>query len=364
MAAVKVLNPRAELARAGQVMAINKTAATGLQEVLKSNLGPKGTLKMLVSGAGDIKITKDGNVLLHEMQIQHPTATLIARVATAQDDVTGDGTTSIVLLIGELFKQADIYMEEGLHPRIVKEGFDLAKEEAFKVLEKLKVSKVDRNMLLQVARTSLSTKLHHDMAEMLTEQIVDAVETIKQEGKQLNMHMIEVVEMQHKTEKDTTLVKGLVLDHGGRHPDMKKRMENCFILTCNVSFEYEKTEVNAGLFYKSSEEREKMLSAERAYIDARVQKVIDLKNKVCAGTDKNFVVINQKGIDPPSLDAFAKAGIMALRRAKRRNMERLPLCCGGVAVNSVDDLTPDVLGKAGLVYEHVLVRFLLFFRNN
>merc|ERR1711887_511378 len=99
------------------------STAKGIQEVLKSNLGPKGTMKMLVSGAGDIKLTKDGNVLLHEMQIQHPTASLITKVATAQDDITGDGTTSNVLIIGELLKQADIYINEGLHPRLVTEGF-------------------------------------------------------------------------------------------------------------------------------------------------------------------------------------------------------------------------------------------------
>jgi T-complex protein 1 subunit zeta len=105
MAAVKSLNPKAEVARAAQALHVNISGARGLQEVLKSNLGPKGTLKMLVSGAGDIKLTKDGNVLLHEMQIQHPTASLIAKVATAQDDITGDGTTSVVLIIGELLRQ-------------------------------------------------------------------------------------------------------------------------------------------------------------------------------------------------------------------------------------------------------------------
>merc|ERR1712137_1067921 len=130
MAAISMLNPKAEVARASQALAVNISGAKGIQDVLKTNLGPKGTMKMLVSGAGDIKITKDGNVLLHEMQIQHPTATLIARVATAQDDVTGDGTTSNVLIIGELLKQADLYVSEGLHPRIVAEGFEAAKEKA------------------------------------------------------------------------------------------------------------------------------------------------------------------------------------------------------------------------------------------
>jgi T-complex protein 1 subunit zeta len=122
----------------------------------------------LVSGAGDIKITKDGNVLLHEMQIQHPTASLIARTATAQDDVTGDGTTSSVLIIAELLKQADNYIAEGLHPRIIAEGFDLAKAKALEVLEKVKIPcKADRETLLQVARSSLFTKLTTDLADHL-----------------------------------------------------------------------------------------------------------------------------------------------------------------------------------------------------
>jgi T-complex protein 1 subunit zeta len=112
MAAVKALNPKAEVARAAEALQLNINGARGLQEVMKTNLGPKGTMKMLVSGAGDIKLTKDGNVLLHEMQIQHPTASLLARVATAQDDITGDGTTSNVLIIGELLKQADVYISE------------------------------------------------------------------------------------------------------------------------------------------------------------------------------------------------------------------------------------------------------------
>merc|ERR1712071_633864 len=122
----------------------------------------------------------------------------------------------------------------------------------------------------------------------------------------------------------------------------------------NVSLEYEKTEVNSGFFYKSAEDREKLVTAERQFITDRVAKVIALKKKVCDGTDKTFVVINQKGIDPFSLDAFAKEGIIGLRRAKRRNMERLVLACGGAAMNSVEELDETCLGQAGLVYEHVL----------
>lgn len=316
---------------------------------------------MLVSGAGEIKITKDGNVLLHEMQIQHPTASLIARTATAQDDVTGDGTTSSVLIIAELLKQADVYIGEGLHPRIIVEGFDLAKSKALELLEKVKVpvtgasgAKPDRDLLIQVARSSLQTKVTPELAEHLTSVVVDAVLAIHDEGKPIDLFMIEIMEMMHKTELETKLVRGLVLDHGSRHPDMPKYAKDAYILTANVSLEYEKTEVNSGFFYKSAEEREKLVAAERAFTDEKVKRIVELKKKVCDGTQKSFVLINQKGIDPVSLDMLAANGIMGLRRAKRRNMERLALACGGVAINSVEDLNLDVLGHADEVYEHVL----------
>merc|ERR1712012_682838 len=301
---------------------------------------------------------KDGNVLLHEMQIQHPTASLIARASTAQDDSTGDGTTSTVLLIGEFLKQADLYISEGLHPRIITEGFDKAKEKALEVLDEMKIPITDaekQSILTSIASTSLSTKVHPQLAKQMTDIIVDAVQAIQIDNKPIDLHMVEMMEMQHRSETESTLVRGLVLDHGGRHPDMPKRLENCFILTCNVSLEYEKTEVNSGFFYKSAEDREKLVAAERKFIEDRVQKIIELKKKVCTPENKKtFVVINQKGVDPLSLDALAKEGIMALRRAKRRNMERLVLACGGTAMNSVDELDETCLGSAGLVYEHVL----------
>jgi len=320
-------------------------------------------MKMLVSGAGDIKLTKDGNVLLHEMSLNHPTASLIAKAATAQDDITGDGTTSNVLLIGELLKQAQDLVDESTHPRQIAEGFELAKEEALKCLDAMKVPLPQdeaerRERLIHVAQTSLNTKVNKVVAGKLTEIVVDAVLAISKDKSQpINLHMVEIMDMKHKLDVDTSLVQGVVMDHGARHPDMPKRVENAYILTCNVSMEYEKSEVNSGFFYKSAEEREKLVAAERRFTDDKVNKVIALKKQVCdaAGDgDRGFVVINQKGIDPMSLDMLAKAGIVALRRAKRRNMERLMLACGGSAMNSVEDLTPDCLGHAGLVYEHVL----------
>ncbi|XP_044926073.1 T-complex protein 1 subunit zeta-2 isoform X5 [Mustela putorius furo] len=318
MAAIKAVNCKAEVARAQAALAVNICAARGLQDVLRTNLGPKGTMKMLVSGAGDIKLTKDGNVLLHEMQIQHPTASLIAKVATAQDDITGDGTTSNVLIIGELLKQADLYISEGLHPRIIAEGFEAAKIKALEVLEEIKINKeMKREILLDVARTSLQTKVHAELADVLIESVVDSVLAVRRPGYPIDLFMVEIMEMKHQSETDTK-------------------------------------EVSSGFFYKTAEEKEKLVKAERKFIEDRVQKIIDLKDRVCAQSNKGFVVINQKGIDPFSLDALAKHGIVALRRAKRRNMERLSLACGGMAVNCLDDLTVDCLGHAGLVHECAL----------
>eukprot|EP00644_Phytophthora_capsici_P006212 jgi/Phyca11/535142/estExt2_fgenesh1_pg.C_PHYCAscaffold_320051 len=325
------MNPNAEIVSKSQALMVNVSAAKGLQGVLKSNLGPRGTLKMLVGGAGQIKLTKDGNVLLHEMQIQHPTAALIARAATAQDDVTGDGTTSTVLFIGELLKQAERFLADGLHPRILSEGFELAKDEALRVLDGMKITPEDilkdRELLCSVARTSLRTKLDQKLADQLTEIITDAVLTIAVPDRPIDLHMIEIMHMMHQSSSDTRLVKGL----------------------------YEKSEVNSGFFYNSADQREKMVEAERKFTDDKVRQIIELKREVCTEENKkSFVIINQKGIDPLSLDMLAKEGILALRRAKRRNMERITLACGGMPINSTDDMDESMLGYAGKVYEQTL----------
>lgn len=356
---VTVVNSKADVLKASQALAVNLNAAKGLQEVMKSNLGPRGTLKMLVGGAGQIKITKDGCALLGEMQIQHPTASMIARAATAQDDVTGDGTTSSVMFIGELMKLSESYMADGLHPRLIAEGFDLARDETIKFLDNFKVPiedpLADREKLVCVARTSLRTKITPSMADPMAEAVVDAVRCITKQNEPIDLHMVEILHMKHKLITDTKLIKGLVLDHGSRHPDMPKRLEKCYILTCNVSLEYEKSEVNAGFFYSSAEQRDKLVESERRFTDEKVRKIVELKKKVCTEENgKTFVVINQKGIDPPSLEILAHEGIIALRRAKRRNMERLPLAVGGIAINSVDDLDESDLGYADLVYEQTL----------
>jgi len=360
MPAIHEVSPNADVISKHYALTTNITAAKSLASILSTNLGPKGTLKMLVGGAGQIKLTKDGYVLLSEMQIQHPTAALIARTASAQDSVTGDGTTSTVLLTGDLMRQCERYVAEGLHPRALMDGIDLAQAETMKFLDSIREkneiaegTEFTRDQLCQVARTSLRTKLQGEMAEHLTEIVVDAILCVSKPGKPIDLHMVEMMTMQHKSMLDTRLVKGLVLDHGTRHPHMKKNAEKCHILTANFNLEWEKTEINSGFFYKTAEEREAMVDAEQATTRKRVAKIVALKNEVCK-EDETLVVINQQGIDPYSLDGLQREGIMGIRRAKRRNMERLALACGGYSVNSVDDISPECLGYAGRVYEHML----------
>ncbi|KAK7196691.1 chaperonin TCP20 [Novymonas esmeraldas] len=358
MSNLAYINPGGKQARKASALDINMIAARGLQEVLKTNLGPRGTMKMLVSGAGAIKITKDGHTLLGEMQIQHPTAALIARAATAIDDITGDGSTGVVLTIGEMMRQSERYIQEGMHPRTITEGFHIARDEALKFLEESTISipsGEQREYLTNVARTALTTKVNAGLSEQLAEAVVDAVYAIAESGKDVDLHMVEVMHMRHRLSSDTRFVNGIVLDHGGRNSDMPKYLENAYILTCNVSLEYERSELTTGFYYKDPAEKARMVEAERKMTDDRVRQIIELKRKVCTKENgRTFVVINQKGIDPIALEMLAKENILALRRAKRRNMERLVLACGGEAVNATDSLTPDILGEAGLIQEYTL----------
>eukprot|EP00823_Brevimastigomonas_motovehiculus_P009245 TRINITY_DN8910_c0_g1_i1.p1 TRINITY_DN8910_c0_g1~~TRINITY_DN8910_c0_g1_i1.p1 ORF type:complete len:637 (-),score=203.94 TRINITY_DN8910_c0_g1_i1:128-2038(-) len=457
MSSVQTISPNADTIGKANTLTMNIAAAKGLQNILKTNLGPKGTMKMLVSGAGDIKLTKDGQVLLSEMQIQHPTAAIIARTATAQDDVTGDGTTSNVLFTAELLKQSERYLAENVHPRVLAEGIELGREFTLGLLEQFKIDvtvplnsdnkesidlplsssssssstassssssssstatassvsspssssvssvssssvsstssssvasvsssssassssasasslassssssssssastsfKSLHDLMVQTAATSLRTKVPEDVADVLTPIIVDSVQVLMRDTSQqhVDLHMVEIMHMKQMTSQDTKFIDGLVLDHGARHPNMPKRCENCHILVCNVSLEYEKTEVTSGFYYKTAEERAKLALAERKVVNDLCEKLVAFKKQVCK-KDENFIVINQKGIDPISLDILQKANIVALRRAKRRNMERIPKACGGYAVNSFEGLAADCLGYAKLVYEHTL----------
>ena len=219
--AANLVNPNAEIVASSQCLMVNVAAARGLQSVLKTNLGPRGTLKMLVGGAGQIKITKDGRVLLHEMQIQHPTAMMIARAATAMDDEVGDGTTSSVLFTGELLKQAERYTSEGLHPRLITEGYDAAKEMALEFLEAFKVTMPniadDREKLTSVVRTALRTKLSAELADNMSESIVDRVKSTTIPAQEIDLHMVEIQHMQHKFEVEDSCPPRLAFRYRPSH---------------------------------------------------------------------------------------------------------------------------------------------------
>jgi len=351
------MNHKINIMKEDAALYMNMHAARGLSEIMKTNLGPKGSLKMLVGGSGEIKLSKAGNTLLREMLIQNPTAVMIARAAVAQNDAMGDGNTSIVLLIGDLLKQAERYLTEGVHPHMIRAGWRASEMVVLDLLDTFQTA-VDvrsKHILNCVARTSLRTKIEKNLADQFSDLVVDAVMAInREETESLDLHLIEIIQMRHKFSSDTKLIKGLVFDHGSRHPDMPRRAEQCFILNCNISLEYEKSEINSGFFYKNVYEKEKMVEIERQFTDTKIEAIIKLKRKVCKDFEKSFMVVNQKGIDAISLDMLAKEGILALRRAKKRNAERLKLSCGGYCVNSVEELSVDCLGFAGVVYEQIL----------
>ena len=207
-------------------------------------------------------------------------------------------------MCGELLRQAERYTSEGLHPRIITDGYDIARDAAIEFLNTFKVpivqnkegegsnSTFDRELMTCIASTSLKTKLDHELAEGITEAIVDAILCVAtDDDKPVDLNMIEVMTMMKKMGTDSRFVNGIVLDHGGRHPDMPKVLEKCHIMTCNVTFEYEKTEVQSGFFYSSAEEREKLVESERKWLDERCKAVIDFKNSVCKDGEVSYIML-------------------------------------------------------------------------
>ncbi len=384
MSAIELINPRAESVRRTQALQVNTAGAIGLAQVVRSNLGPRGTIKMLVDGSGNLKMTKDGKVLLTEMQIQNPTAAMIARTAVAQDEQCGDGTTSVVLLVGELLKQPrgisrKVFIlglsvkvrrcEDGCAqlPRAVQEESRDGPRDARQSCDHLAFDQAARQACNSARRRHCRCRTRHQTRYHLHRRgprptADGSSESVSEWNIKdpIDLHMVEIMKMQHKTETDTQLVRGLVLDHGARHADMPKRVENAFVLTLNVSLEYEKTEVNSVSFIqapssaRSSSSPNAALSMPSSRRSSSSNRLFAMRLRGEQREEEELCHFQPEGIDPMSLDILAKNGILALRRAKRRNMERLQLCCGGVAQNSVDDLTPDVLGYAGLVYEHTL----------
>ena len=228
--------------------------------------------------------------------ISHVT-TITQTPKSKQDDVTGDGTTSTVLLCGELLRQTERYASEGLHPRILVDGLEIARDATLEFLTSFAVPKPnaasDMDLLTSVARTSLQTKLDFDLAAILTQAVVSAILCVKEDDtdrdEPIDLNRVEIMTMERKLGSDSRFVNGIVLDHGGRHPDMPSVLKNCFIMTCNVTFEYEKTEVASGFFYSNAEEREKLVESERKWLDERCKQVIDFKRSVCQAGEVRYL---------------------------------------------------------------------------
>ena len=328
---------------------INFKAAEALQNTLKSCFGPKGQYKMLVSGSGEVKLSKDGKTLLSEMSITHPSVTLIAKGALGQIAKCGDGTITLIILVTELIKLSYRYLSNGIHPNTIISEISLIFRSAVNELDGIKIlwdnGKED---LIKFIDTFLKTKMSSELASHFSLILFQAYSSLIK-GSNIDFNMIEIVRIPEGQLIDSFFFDGLILDHGSRHPNAPKRLSKCYVMILNVSLEYEKTEINSGFYYSNSNERKTLVDSEKKFIEERVQKIIEFKKKLEKGA--NLIVINQQGIDPRSLETLSQNGIPALRRAKRRNMERLEKICGGRALNSLEELRIEDMGYSEEFFE-------------
>ncbi len=328
----------------------NIMAARALAEVLKTSLGPRGLDKMLVDSFGDVTVTNDGATIVKEMEVQHPAAKLLVEVAKAQDAEVGDGTTSAVVLAGTLLEKAEELLEQNIHPTTIIEGYIKAMQEAIRILDEIaiKVDPSDREVLKRVVNTAIASKYigRGTVADKLVNMAIDAALTIaekKPDGTyEFKIDNVKIEKKKGGHVADTQLIYGIVLDKEVVHPGMPKRVENAKIALIDAPLEVEKPEITAKINITSPE-------LMKAFLDEEAKILKDMVEKI-AGTGAN-VVICQKGIDEVAQHFLAKKGILAVRRVKRSDMEKLERATGGKIVSSIRDLTPNDLGEAELVEE-------------
>ncbi|WP_052833653.1 thermosome subunit beta [Staphylothermus hellenicus] len=328
----------------------NIMAARALAEVLKTSLGPRGLDKMLVDSFGDITVTNDGATIVKEMEVQHPAAKLLVEVAKAQDAEVGDGTTSAVVFAGALLEKAEELLEQNIHPTTIIEGYTKAMKEAIRILEEIaiKVDPMDRGMMRKIVDTAIASKYigKGAIGEKLANMAIDAALTVAEKRPDGTYNFkIDDVKIEKKkggSTADTQLVYGIVLDKEVVHPGMPKRVENAKIALIDAPLEVEKPEITAKININSPDLIKSFLDEESKLLKEMVDKI--------AGTGAN-VVICQKGIDEVAQHFLAKKGILAVRRVKRSDMEKLEKATGGKIVSSIRDLKPEDLGYAELVEE-------------
>jgi len=325
----------------------NITAARIVAEAVKSALGPKGMDKMLVDSFGDVTITSDGHTILKEMDIQHPAAKMMVEVAKTQDDEVGDGTTTAVVIAGELLGKAEDLIEKNVHPTVIIDGYRKAADKALETLEKIAISvkPTDKESLKNVAVTSMASKLVAEKREHLAEIAASAVLSVAQEVEgqyKVDIDDIMVEKKPGESLTDTKLINGLVIDKEVVHPGMSKRAEKAKIALLDCALEVEKTEFDAKINIESPEQMEAFLQEEENMLKDMVHKI--------AKTGAN-VIICQKGIDDMAQHFLARKGMLALRRAKKSDMEKLAKATGGKVVTNLEDMTEKDLGYAELVEE-------------
>ncbi|MEM2739333.1 MAG: thermosome subunit beta [Candidatus Bathyarchaeia archaeon] len=325
----------------------NITAARIVAEMVKTSLGPAGMDKMLVDTLGDVTITNDGATILKEMDVQHPAAKMMVEIAKATDSEVGDGTTSVVVLAGELLGKALELIELNVHPSIIVDGYKRALDEALTVLRSIavKVDPLDREALMKVAMTAMGTKAVKEGRDYLAKLVVDAaLQVVRKVGDRymVDLDDIKVEKKAGGTIFDTQLIKGVVLDKEVVHAGMPKIVRNARIALLNCPLEIEKTEFDAKINIETPEQM-------KAFLDEEARMLKDMVDRI-AGTGAN-VVFCQKGIDDMAQYFLAKRGIQAVRRVKESDMQKLSRATGARIVTNVDDLREEDLGSAELVEE-------------
>jgi len=344
---VLILREGASRSRGQEAQHANIMAAQIVAESVKSALGPKGMDKMLVDSFGDITITSDGRTVLDEMDIQHPAAKMMVEVAKTQDDEVGDGTTTSVIIAGELLAKAETLIEKNVHPTVIIDGYRKAADKALETLEKIaiKISPTDKKTIKKAAMTSMASKLVAGSKEYLGEIATSAVLQVavkSGDGYKVDIDNVKVEKKPGESLTDTKLINGIVLDKEAVHSGMPKRVENAKIALIDTALEIEKTEFDAKINIESPEQMDAFLKQEENMIKDMVEKL------VAKGAT---VILCQKGIDDLAQHFLSRKGILAVRRVKKSDMEALAKATGGQVVTNLNDLSKNDLGYAQLVEE-------------
>jgi thermosome len=344
---VLILKEGTTRSRGKEAQRNNIMAARVIGEVLKTTLGPRGMDKMLIDSLGDITITNDGAAILKEIDVEHPAAKMMVEIAKTQDDMVGDGTTSAVVLASELLKKAEELLDQNIHPTILVSGFRKASVKAIEVINKAAVPLDinDRKTLLKVALTSMSSKAVGSARDHLAEISIDAVKQIAEQRGDKTIADIDNIQLIKKTGKsllETQLIRGIIIDKEVVNPNMPKKKENAKIALLDSALEIEKTEISAEIRIKDP-------SQMKAFLDQETDMMQDMVTKIKAsGAD---VIFCQKGIDDMVQHFLAKEGIIAARRVKESDMEKLARATGARISSDLDDLKKSDLGSAGHVEE-------------